>query len=77
MRLYLARWLVQQGYYDEAIAWTDGLETDDVVAPETLLFYRAIAYPPTGEADEGRCRTRSTAASAKKSCPPATKRWPT
>ena len=44
MRVYLARWLVQQGYYDEAIAWTDGLETDDVVAPEALLFYRAIAH---------------------------------
>ncbi|MFO0788517.1 MAG: hypothetical protein U0805_03605 [Pirellulales bacterium] len=44
LRVYLARWLVQQGYYDEAIAWTDGLETDDVVAPEALLFYRAIAF---------------------------------
>ena len=44
MRLYLARWLVQQGYYDEALAWTDGLTTDDVVAPESLLFYRAIAH---------------------------------
>lgn len=43
MRVYLARWLVQQGYYDEAIAWTNGLETDDTVAPEALLFYRAIA----------------------------------
>ena len=44
MRVYLARWLVQAGYYDEAISWTDGLDTDDVVSPETLLFYRAIAY---------------------------------
>lgn len=44
MRVFLARWLVQEGYFDEAIAWTEGLETDDVVAPETLLFYRAIAY---------------------------------
>jgi len=44
MRVYLSRWLVQAGYYDEAISWTDGLDTDDVVAPETLLFYRAIAY---------------------------------
>ena len=44
MRLYLARWLVQQGYYDEAIAWTDGLTTDDVVAPDALLFYRAVAH---------------------------------
>jgi len=34
--------LVQQGFY-EAIAWTDGLDTDVVVAPEALLFYRAIA----------------------------------
>jgi hypothetical protein len=44
MRVYLARWLVQQGYYDEALAWTGGLETDDVVAPDALLFYRAVAY---------------------------------
>jgi hypothetical protein len=44
MRVYLARWLVDQGYYDEALAWTDGLDTDDVIAPEALLFYRAIAY---------------------------------
>jgi hypothetical protein len=44
LRLYLARWLVQHGYYDEAISWTDGLSTDDVVAPDALLFYRAIAH---------------------------------
>jgi hypothetical protein len=44
MRLYLARWMVQEGYYDEAIAWTDGLSADDVVAPEALAFYRAVAY---------------------------------
>jgi hypothetical protein len=44
LRLFLARWLVQQGYYDEALSWTDGLKTDDVVAPEALLFYRAAAY---------------------------------
>jgi len=44
MRLYLARWLVQQGYYDEALDWTEGLATKDVVAPEVLLFYRAVAH---------------------------------
>lgn len=44
IRLYLARWMVQQGYYDEAVSWTEGLTTDDVVAPEALLFYRAVAY---------------------------------
>ncbi len=34
MRLFYSRWLVQQGYYDEAISWTDGLKTDEVVAPK-------------------------------------------
>jgi hypothetical protein len=44
MRLYLARALVEAGYYDEAIAWTDGLEPGDVVAPDVLLFYRSVAH---------------------------------
>jgi hypothetical protein len=44
MRLYLARALVEAGYYDEAISWTDGLEPRDVVAPDVLLFYRAVAH---------------------------------
>jgi hypothetical protein len=52
MRLYLARWMVQQGYYDEAIAWTEGLSTDDVVAPDALLFYRAIAFHRLVEPDK-------------------------
>lgn len=43
MRLYFARWLAENNYDDEVIAWTDGLSPADVVAPETLLFYRAIA----------------------------------
>jgi hypothetical protein len=52
MRLYLARWLVQQGYYDEAISWTDGLTTEKVVAPEALLFYRAVAHHQLVQADK-------------------------
>jgi hypothetical protein len=52
MRLYYGRWLVQQGYYDEAIGWTDGLKTQDVVAPESLLFYRAVAQHQLVEADK-------------------------
>ncbi len=52
MRLFLARWLVQHGYNDEALAWTDGLTTADVVSPETLLFYRAIAYQQIVESDK-------------------------
>jgi hypothetical protein len=42
--LYQARSLVQQGLYDEALSWTNGLKTDDVVAPDALLFYRAVAH---------------------------------
>jgi hypothetical protein len=52
MRLYLARWLVQEGYYDEAISWTDGLKTADVAAPEALLFYRAVAFQRLVEPDK-------------------------
>lgn len=51
MRLYLARALVEAGYYDEALAWTDGLETRDVVAPHVLLFYRAVAHHQLVEPD--------------------------
>jgi hypothetical protein len=52
MRLHLARWLVQEGYYDDAISWTTGLTPADVVAPETLLFYRAIAHQRMVEPDK-------------------------
>ena len=51
MRLYYARWLAQNGYDDEALAWTDGLTTADVVAPESLLFYRAVASHRLVQAD--------------------------
>jgi hypothetical protein len=51
MRLYFARWLSQNGYDDEAIAWTDGLTPADVVAPEVLLFYRAVAAHRLVQAD--------------------------
>ena len=52
MRLYLARWLVQEAYYDEAISWTEGLSTEDVVAPDALLFYRAVAHHRLVQPDE-------------------------
>lgn len=51
MRLYYARWLGQNGYDDDAISWTDGLAPSDVVAPETLLFYRAVASHRLVDAD--------------------------
>jgi hypothetical protein len=43
LRLYYARWLAENNYDDEALSWTDGVALTDVVAPESLLFYRAIA----------------------------------
>jgi hypothetical protein len=52
MRLYLARWLVQEGYYDEALSWTEGLKPAAVVAPESLLFYRAVAHHRLVQPDE-------------------------
>lgn len=51
MRLYYARWLAQNGFDDEALAWTDGLAPDDVAAPEALLFYRAVASHRLVQAD--------------------------
>ena len=52
MRLFWARWLVQHGYNDEALSWTEGLTTTDVVSPAALLFYRAVAYQQIVEADK-------------------------
>jgi hypothetical protein len=50
--LYLARWLVQTGYYDEALSWMAGLKPSDVAAPEALLFYRAVAHQRLVEPDK-------------------------
>jgi len=52
MRLYYARWLAENNYDDEAISWTDGLSLTDVVSPEALLFYRAIANHRLVRADQ-------------------------
>ena len=52
MRLYYARWLAENNYDDEALSWTDGLSLTDVVAPDTLLFYRAIANHRLVHADQ-------------------------
>lgn len=52
LQLYLARWLVQQGYNDEAITWLAGLRPADVLAPEALLFYRAVAHHRLVQPDE-------------------------
>jgi hypothetical protein len=52
LRLYLARWQVQHGYFDEALAWMAGLKPADVVAPDALLFYRAVVHHQLVQPDE-------------------------
>lgn len=44
LRLYFGRWLVQHGYYDEALVVLEELQPEDVVDPGSLLFYQAAAY---------------------------------
>ncbi|HEY4233965.1 MAG TPA: hypothetical protein VGM76_11100 [Lacipirellulaceae bacterium] len=52
MRLYYSRWLAENNYDDEAISWTDGMSLTDVVSPDALLFYRAIANHRLVHADQ-------------------------
>ncbi len=44
MRLFYARWLVQELLFDEAREQLSGLEPSDVAAPATLLFYQSVVY---------------------------------
>jgi hypothetical protein len=44
LRLYYARWLVQNSLYDEARQQLDGLQLGEVVAPAMLLFYQGVVY---------------------------------
>ena len=55
MRLYYARWLGQNNYFDEAIAWTDGLNPADVVAPDVTIVLSSRGQP---SASERRSRRR-------------------
>jgi hypothetical protein len=44
LRLYAARWLMQEGYYNESLDLVADLTPDDVVAPATLLFCKAVCH---------------------------------
>jgi hypothetical protein len=44
MRLFYARWLVQELLFEEAREQLLELETSEVVAPATLLFYQSVIY---------------------------------
>jgi hypothetical protein len=44
LRLFAARWLMQEGYYNEAIDLVAALTPEDVVDPATLLFCKAVCH---------------------------------
>jgi hypothetical protein len=53
LRLFLARWLVQELLYDEALEQLHGLEPSEVVDPAALLFYQSVVYHRMLKRDEG------------------------
>jgi hypothetical protein len=53
MRLFYARWLVQELLFEEAREQIVGLEPSDVVAPATLLFYQSVVYHKLLEKESG------------------------
>ena len=53
MRLFYAKWLVQESLFDEAKEQLSGLEPSDVVAPATLLFYQSVVYHKLLEKESG------------------------
>lgn len=42
VRLYLARWLAQNEFYDEALVHFAKLDLEKVLDPSTMLFYRGL-----------------------------------
>jgi len=44
LRLLTGKWLVQEGYYDEALAAIVDLQTEDVVDPASLLFAKSVSH---------------------------------
>lgn len=53
LRLYYARWLIQNSLYDEAHDLLAGLKPADVVAPAELLFYQGVVYHRMLNKEEG------------------------
>lgn len=53
LRLLLGRWLVQHQLHDEALEQLEGLKTESVVDPATLLFYQAIVHQRTLNREAG------------------------
>jgi hypothetical protein len=56
LRLFLARWLVQNSLYDEALEQIGQLTPEDVVAPATLLFHQSVSHHRLLNKDEAMPR---------------------
>ena len=54
LALFFARWLGQRGLYDEVIETLEGIRTEDVVDPGSLLFYRSVAHHQLVHPEESR-----------------------
>jgi len=44
LRLIYARWLAQNDLYNETLEQLEGLKTEDVIDPATLLFYTSVGH---------------------------------
>jgi hypothetical protein len=53
MRLFYARWLVQELLFEEAREQISGLEPSEAAAPATLLFYQSVVYHKLLEKESG------------------------
>lgn len=53
MRLFYARWLVQEKLVEEARQQISELKSSDVVAPAMLLFYQSVVYHKLLEKESG------------------------
>ena len=73
MRLYSPAGSPRTAIDDEALAWTDGLTPADVVAPETLLFYRAVASHRLVQADRADATVAELLAAARRVARPVTR----
>lgn len=53
LRLLFGRSLAQKLYFDEAVKQLDGLQTENVVDPASLLFYRAVGHHRLVQKEQG------------------------
>jgi hypothetical protein len=54
LRLWLARWMVQERLYDEALQHLTKLRPNEVVDPATLLFHQGVVFHRLLMSDAGR-----------------------